>query len=172
MATDSQARSDGVRRWLRARADNVAAALLAAMFFAFLIQIASRYVFNAPVGWTLELCLTCWLWVVFWGGAFLLDERDHVRFDVFYVAAPRGVQRAFAFVTAIAIAAGFAAALPATLDYIAFYKIKSSAVLNIRLDVVFSVYGLFAVAVILAHLTRAWRIVRGAHPDQLARPKA
>ena len=39
--------------WLRARADNVAAGILAVMFAAFLLQIVTRYVFNNPLGWTL-----------------------------------------------------------------------------------------------------------------------
>ena len=34
--------------WLQARADNVAAALLAAMFVAFILQIVTRYVVQQP----------------------------------------------------------------------------------------------------------------------------
>ena len=59
--------------WLRARADNVAVGLLTVMFFSFVLQVASRYVFDLPLGWTLELCLTTWLWLVFWEGAFILE---------------------------------------------------------------------------------------------------
>lgn len=154
-------------KWLHARAENVAAALLAAMFAAFMLQIISRYVFNAPIGWTQEACLTAWLWGVFWGSAFILEERDHVKFDVVYTMVSRRAQRALAFVSAIAIAVGFLAALPATMDYILFYKIKSSAMLNIRLDYVFSVYAIFAVAVIVRYGLRAWALARGASPDVL-----
>jgi TRAP-type C4-dicarboxylate transport system permease small subunit len=148
-----------------ALADGVAAGLLAAMFAAFLLQVASRYVFNAPIGWTQEVCLTAWLWVVFWGAGFCLDDRDHVKFDLLYVAASRRVQRILALVSALAIAAGIAAALPATLDYIAFYKIKRSTSLGIRLDYVFAVYGLFALAVIARYAVRAARIVTGREAE-------
>jgi C4-dicarboxylate transporter DctQ subunit len=148
-------------RWLRARADNVAAALLAAIFVAFLLQIVSRYVFNQPISWTLEVCVTAWLWLVFWGSAFSLDERQQVKFDLLYhVVSPRW-QRSFAMVTAAALLAGFTAALPATLDYITFYKIKRSVVLGIRLDIVFSIYAVFAVAVILRSATRLYKLTRG-----------
>ena len=41
--------------WLRRRAENVAAGLLAVMFAAFILQIAFRYFFNFPIGWTSEL---------------------------------------------------------------------------------------------------------------------
>ena len=149
------------RRWLRARADDVAAGLLAVMFVAFLVQIVSRYVLNQPVSWTLEVCVTTWLWLVFWASAFSLDERDQVRFDLLYhVASPRW-QRSFAMVTAAALLAGFTAAMPATLDYITFYKIKRSVVLGIRLDIVFSVYALFAVAVIVRSAIRFYSLARG-----------
>lgn len=151
--------------WLRRRADNVAVGLLTAMFVSFLVQIISRYVFNSPLGWTLEACLTCWLWVVFWSSAFTLDDREHVKFDLFYLAASQRVRRAFALVSATAICAGLLAALPATLDYITFYQIKKSAVLRIRLDIVFSVYGAFAVAIIARYGWRAFRLARGADPD-------
>ena len=152
-------------RWLRARAENVAAGLLALMFLSFVLQIVSRYVVNAPLGWTLEACLTLWLWLVFWTAAFVLDDRDHVRFDLLQAAGSLRLRRILALVSAVAIVAGLAAALPATLDYITFYKIKRSATLRIRLDVVFSIYGIFAVAVIVAYALRAWRIVRGRGID-------
>jgi TRAP-type C4-dicarboxylate transport system permease small subunit len=69
--------------WLRVRADNVAVALLTVMFLSFILQIVSRYILRDPLGWTLELCLTMWLWVVFWGSAFCLRDREHVKFDIF-----------------------------------------------------------------------------------------
>lgn len=155
----------GARRWLRARADNVAVGLLTAMFVSFVIQVVSRYVVNHPLGWTLEACLTTWLWLVFWGSAFILDDSDHVKFDMFYLAAGQRLRRAFALVSALAIVAGFVAALPATFDYITFYKIKRSATLGVRLDVVFSIYAIFAVAIIARYGRRAWRLGRGRSVD-------
>lgn len=159
-------------RWLSARADNVAAGLLAAMFLTFLVQILARYVFNHPVGWTLELCLTFWLWLVFWESAFLLRDGDHVRFDLFYQMAGPRLRRTLAMVGALGILVGFLAALPATFDYITFYKIKKSATLRIRLDYVFSVYGAFAVAVVLRYAWRLWKLARGSDPLDLDRPTA
>ena len=161
---------DRALRWLRARADNVAVALLTAMFVTFLVQILARYVFNYPVGWTLELCLTTWLWLVFWESAFLLRDGDHVRFDMLYLMAGKRLRRSLAMVAAAGILVGFAAALPANLDYISFYKIKKSATLRIRLDYVFSIYGAFAVAVVLRYGLRLWQLARGADPLDLDRP--
>ena len=152
-------------RWLQARADNVAVALLAAMFIAFMLQIFARYVINYPIGWTLEVCLTTWLWLVFWSSAFVLTERDHVTFDLLYLIVGKRMQRIFALVSAVAIVAGFVAALPATFEYITFYKIKKSATLHIRLDVVFSVYGMFAVAVIVRYAWQIWKLLHHDRPE-------
>jgi C4-dicarboxylate transporter DctQ subunit len=157
-----------VTAWLRARADNVAAGLLAAMFVTFIVQIFSRYVLDAPMGWTVEGCTTLWLWVVLWGAAFCLEDRDHVKFDLLYHTTGPRLRRVLAVSAALVIAAALLAALPATFDYITFYKIKKSAILKIRLDYVFSIYGVFAVAVIARYLWRAWSIIRGAPPDEPA----
>jgi C4-dicarboxylate transporter DctQ subunit len=151
----------GAISWLRARADDVTAALLAAMFIAFLLQIVTRYVFNNPLGWTQEVCVTTWLWLVFWGSAFSVRNGDEVRFDLLYLAVSASMRRKFALVSAAALAAGFAASFPASIDYITFYKIKSSPVLGIRLDIVFSVYAIFAVAVIARAVWQVVHILRG-----------
>lgn len=154
--------------WLHKRAENVAVGLLTAMFLAFVVQIAARYVFNYPLAWTLELCLTLWLWVVFWGAAFCLDDKAHVKFDILYLAGTPRTRRVLAVGSALAIVGAMVAALPATLDYITFYKIKKSTTLHIRLDYVFSIYAVFAAAVIVRYSWRAWTLIRGASPDGLS----
>ena len=151
--------------FLQHRANDVAALLMAALFATFIVAIVSRYVFNAPLGWTLELSLTFWLWLVFWSSAFVLGRQDHVTFDLFYLAAGRSWRRAFALVSALAILVGFAASLPATIDYVTFYKIKESATLNLRLDYVFSVYLLFAVAVLVHYAIAAVQALMGVDAD-------
>ncbi len=151
----------------RTVAMDIAALMLGGVFIVFLIQIAARYIFNAPASWTLEACLTLWLWLVFWGGAFVLTEKDHVRFDVLYDAVQTRTRRVFAFVSAVAIGGGFLAALPATWSYIDFYQIKRSAVLGIRLDIVFSIYGIFAIAMVIRYFWRSYLLIRGADPNVL-----
>jgi hypothetical protein len=47
-------------------------------------------------------------------------------------------------------------ALPATVKYVAFMKVESSSYLKIRLDILYSIYVVFAVAIIVRYL---WAIV-------------
>lgn len=147
--------------WMKNAADSIAATMLAAMFITFGLQIVSRYLFNAPLGWTVEVCLTLWLWLVFWASAFCVKESDHIRFDVLYLAAPHKVQRIFSIIAALGVIVGFLYSFLPTLDYILFYKIKKSAILRIRLDYVFSIYGVFVLALIVRY---SWRLIAHLHP--------
>ena len=56
-----------IGRFLYRRAENLLALMLAVMFIAFLLQIAFRYLLNLPTGWTSELTVVMWLWLVLWG---------------------------------------------------------------------------------------------------------
>ena len=64
---------------------------------------------------------------------------------------------------AVAIAAIvlFGMALPATIKYVAFMKVESTSYLKIRLDILYSVYAVFAVAVIVRYAWSVWTSLRG-----------
>jgi TRAP-type C4-dicarboxylate transport system permease small subunit len=148
------------KHWLQARADDVAVGLLTAMFLAFILQITSRYVFNAPLEWTLEACLTLWLWTVFWASAFCLRNEDHIRFDMLYLLMGQRVRRVLAGLSAAAIIATMVVALPGTWDFVSFLQIKKSASLRIPLFYIFSIYMVFMVATIAAYGWRLWQVIR------------
>src|SRR5690242_13674308 len=98
--------------WLRRRAEDVAAAMLAVMFAAFLLQIVFRYVFNFPVGWSSELTVVMWLWLVLWGAAFVTPERGEIRFDLLTGMVPRRVRIAMALCASVALLVLYGASLP------------------------------------------------------------
>ena len=134
----------------------MAVGLLTAIFVIFILQIFTRYVIRQPLGWTLEACLIAWLWLVFWSAAFTLRHDDHVRFTVLADAANPGLRRVFTILSAVFLTAAFAISLPATADFIGFMKIEKTSLLKIPFDYVFSVYLIFAVAIILRC---AWQII-------------
>lgn len=150
-----------VFRTLARVAEGVAAALLAVIFLAFILQIALRYLFDLPVGWTAEISLVAWLWLILWGSAFVLRDEEEIRIDLLKAFfGPRG-QRIVASIGSIATVALFALALPATWDYISFMKVESSSYLKIRFDWLYSIYLVFAAAVIVRHLWQIVNAVRG-----------
>jgi TRAP-type C4-dicarboxylate transport system permease small subunit len=153
--------------WLRRRAENVAAALLAVMFAAFIVQIVFRYVFNFPIGWTSELSVITWLWLVLWGAAFVVKESEEIRFDLIHGAAGRRTRLVIGIITGVSIVALYAASLPATVSYVGFMKVEKTSYLKIRFDYLFSIYVLFAVAVIVRYLWILSHLLRGKDPEAL-----
>jgi C4-dicarboxylate transporter, DctQ subunit len=151
-------------RWLRLRAENIAAAMLATMFIAFLVQILFRYVFNWPAGWAFELSILCWLWGVLWGAAFIVDEKDEIRFDVIYGAVSPRIRRIFVVVSGLAMLTIYGMSLPAVADYVAFMKVERSAYLKIRFNWLYSIYVIFAVAVLVRYAWLIGRAIRGGAP--------
>jgi len=95
--------SRAIGAWLARRAENIAAAMLAAMFAAFLLQIAFRYLLGLPIGWTHEISVVLWLWLVLWGAAFVVSEREEIRFDIIYGAVGPGPRRVMALISAVAL---------------------------------------------------------------------
>ena len=72
--------------WLYKCGEFILTAMLAVMFFAFLFQIAARYLFDWPTGWTNELSAILWIWLVLWGASFVVTEQEEMRFDLIYAA--------------------------------------------------------------------------------------
>jgi len=150
--------------WLRRRAENVLAALIGIVFAAFVAQIAFRYLFNFPIGWTSELSVAAWLWLVLWGAGLVAKESEEIRFDLISAAVGRRTARAMGIVAGICIVILYAASLPATLRYVAFMKVERSSYLHIRFDFLFSIYVIFVVAVIVRYLWILWHLLRGKEP--------
>src|SRR6266545_1857873 len=152
--------------WMRRRAENIVAGLLGLMFVAFIIQIVFRYFFNFPIGWTAELSVITWLYMVLLGSAFWLKESEEVRFDLISSRlGPRG-RRVVGLIVAVAAIVLFSMALPATISYVAFMKVESSSYLKIRLDILYSIYGVFAVAVIVRYVWAIVSLLRGEAPEE------
>ena len=146
--------------------------MLAAMFAAFLLQIAFRYLLGLPIGWTHEISVVLWLWLVLWGAAFVVSEREEIRFDIIYGAVGPGPRRVMALISAAALIALYTISLPAVVDYVTFMKVERTSYLKIRFDWLFSIYIVFAVASIVRYIWIAWQAMRGVAPDAFDPTKA
>lgn len=158
--------------WLRRRADNLAAAMLAVMFAAFILQIVFRYLLNLPIGWTHEVSVIMWLWLVLFGSAFVIREHEEIRFDIIYGAVGAGPRRVMAAITAAALVVLFSLSLPAVIDYVAFMKVQKTAYLKIRFDYLYAMYVVFAVAMIVRYLWLGWQAIWGRAPEAFDPTKA
>ena len=146
---------------LRSFANFITATMLAVLFFTFLLQIFSRYILKAPFGWTLELCLILWLWIVFFGCSFAVRDQDHVKFDIFYYATPKKVQLIFSIISAIGVIVIMGYSFLPTIDYIDWMKMRKTTTVKIfnnkiPLSYIFSVYGIFLLSVIIQYI---WKLI-------------
>lgn len=161
-----------IAAWLRRRAENIAAAMLAVMFAAFIVQIVFRYFFNFPIGWTSELTVVMWLWLVLWGAAFVLKEDEEIRFDLLSAAAGRRGRIVMGIISGAAVLVLYGASLPATYSYVTFMKVERASYLNIRMDWLFSIYVIFVVAILVRYLWILSRLLRGKAPEETDPAKA
>ncbi|WP_171123664.1 MULTISPECIES: TRAP transporter small permease [unclassified Ruegeria] len=148
----------------------IAGGMLAAIFLIFLLQILLRYFFT-PAGWTLELIGILWVWVIFFSCAFIVRERDHVKFDIIYLSVPMRVRQVFAMLAAAAIVVGMLYSFLPTWDYIDWMKIrKTSTVRNpfsgekIPLRTVFSIYAVFMLVVAARYAWLFFDVMRNGPP--------
>ncbi len=160
----AQRRMSAVAGWLVRRAENVAVVMLAVMFCAFVAQVVFRYLLNWPVGWASELTIVMWLWLVLWGAALVLREEEEIRFDVVWSSVGRGARRVMAIASALAILFLYGVSLPAVWDYVTFMKVQETSYLDIRYDLLFSIYILFAVAVLVRYAWLLVQAIRGRGP--------
>ena len=151
--------------WLQRRAENIAAGLLAVMFLAFIVQIIFRYVFNFPVGWASELTVATWLWLVLFGSAFVLAEKEEIRIDLIYSSVGPRVRIGMAIVSALAISVLYGASLKASFDYVSFMKVEKASYLKIRMDLMYSIYVVFLVAIIARYIWLLSRLLGGRDPE-------
>jgi TRAP-type C4-dicarboxylate transport system permease small subunit len=152
-------------RFLQRRADDAAALMMAVMFLTFLYQIAMRYVFNAPAAWAEEICVMAWTWGVLWGTALVTRKPDEIRIDVVYNALSERGRRIADALSGLALLLIFGVGLPGAWSYVTFMKIETSAALRWPMHLVFSVYLLFAVAIIAR---QAWAVREALRPARAA----
>jgi TRAP-type C4-dicarboxylate transport system permease small subunit len=158
--------------WLRTRAENVVAALLLGMFVAFLLQIVFRYLLNLSIGWTHEISVALWIWLVLFGSAFVVRESEEIRFDLFWGSASDNSRRIMQIATAGTLILLFGISLPAVIDYVSFMKVEKTAYLKIRFDYLYSIYVVFAVAMIIRYMWLGVQAIRGKAPEAFDPTKA
>ena len=156
---------------LRSFANFITASMLAVLFFTFLLQIFSRYILKDPFGWTLELCLILWLWIVFFGCSFAVRDQDHVKFDIFYYATPKKVQLIFSIISAIGVIVIMGYSFLPTIDYIDWMKMRKTTTVKIfnnkiPLSYIFSVYGIFLLSVIIQYIWKLFNLMKSGLPDK------
>lgn len=149
-----------MRAQLKRGAEVVAAAVFAALFLTFVVQVGMRFLFNRPLAWSDELIVILYILMVFWGAATLLEEKDHVMLDLVYAALPPGGRRVVALLGAALTAGLLLALLPPAFDYVRFMHRENTPVLDVPFSVVFAPFLLFVAMIAGRYVVKFVRLLR------------
>jgi TRAP-type C4-dicarboxylate transport system permease small subunit len=127
----------------------IGAALFAALFVVFIVQVTARFIFDRPLPWTDEAAVILYVWVILWSAALIVPERHHVAFDLLWnLAGPRTrkIMRALGLLTVGGLAAW---ALPASVDFARFMAREGTAVLGLPLVWLFAPFVLLLISMVV-----------------------
>lgn len=117
------------------------------LFVTFIFQVALRFIFNKPLTWSDELIVILYVFSMFWAGAFLLKEKDHVMLDLLYEHLPLQGKRMFCIAYSLIIGGLFLWAVPASYSYVSFMMREKTPVLDVPFGIVFAAFILFLLSI-------------------------
>ena len=163
-------------KWFTRGAEFIAAMALAAIFVTFLLQILFRYVpFLEPIGWSVVLISLLWVFVIFFGCAFIVRESDHVTFDVLYLGVPRPARKFLALITAVLMIVAMLYSLPAVWETVFDNRLMNlKKIQTIRVPItggkiaikwLFAPFVMLMIVVTLRYIWRIYTVLRFGPPE-------
>lgn len=126
--------------------------MIVTLFVAFLIQVASRYIFKNPLVWPYELSQMAYLWVITLGCNYAQRSDDNIVFSVVYDLVPGTVKKIFTVLSDAIICGVFLAVMPKVISFYEFYFTRYSTVFKLPLGLVYFGFLIFMVISILRYL--------------------
>lgn len=146
---------------LKQFADLVGGGLFLTLFVVFIVQIAARFGFGKPLAWTDEAAVILYVWVILWGCAAVVPEREHVVFDLLWNSSSLQVRR-WMCIAGNTVLGGLAlTALPATWGYVRFMARETSPVLGIPFMWIFLPFLLLLVSLVVRSAWNIWEAIKG-----------
>ena len=139
---------------LRKVADLIGTASYAILFLTFIYQVVQRFIFNTPLTWSDELIVILYVFSMFWAGAFLLKEKEHVMLDLIYEHLPPQGRRAFSVAYSLLIGGLFLYAVPESYSYVSFMMREDTPVLGVPFGLVFAPFILFLLSIGIAYVRK------------------
>lgn len=148
-------------RRLQQAANLLGGGLFLTLFVVFIIQITARFGFNKPLPWTDEAAVILYVWVILWGAAAVVPEREHVVFDLLWNSANYRSRQVMRIVGNLLIGGLSAAAIPASWDYVRFMAREGSPVLGVSFMWIFMPFVFLLIGLVIRSVWAIWNAVRG-----------
>jgi TRAP-type C4-dicarboxylate transport system permease small subunit len=124
------------------------------MCIVMLVQIISRYLFNAPLTWPEETARYLFIWVVFLGAAVAFKARAHLGMDFATSKLSLGIRHIVARVVEVLIFGFLLLILYITPEIVSVTKFQKSSVLHIQMSWVYLSFPTASVLMMLDLLVR------------------
>lgn len=124
---------------------------LSIILLSFIANVVARYFFNAPINASYELALGGLLWCLLLSAPYAARKHKHVAFTLLYDKLNPAWQMVFRLAGTAFLIFCFAVMLYPCFDWVMFMYRKKTAVLRIRMDIVYFPFVIFNVLT-LAHL--------------------
>ncbi|MBC7707067.1 MAG: TRAP transporter small permease [Rhodoferax sp.] len=150
-----------VLRAFKNAANILGGGLFLAMFVLFVIQVTARFVFNQPIVWTDEAVVILYVWIILWGCAAVVPEREHVMFDLVWNSVGLRARQVMQIVGNLMLGSLALAGLPASWDYVHFMNREGTPVLNVSFMWVYLPFVLLLAALVIRAVLNIRNALRG-----------
>lgn len=116
---------------------------LAVIFFSFIVNVVSRYLFNKPVNACYELCLMGLLWTLLLSAPYAVRNHSNVAFTLIYDKMNAKGQLILRMLGTAFILFCLIRMFYPCMDWVLFMKRKRTAVLKIRYNILYFPFVIF-----------------------------
>lgn len=138
-----------MRPLLAGTANIIGVVLFLGIFSAFLLQVVARYIFNWPLGWPDEAIKILFVWVVFWGSAFMVPLDKQISFDLLKKTLPRRISKISSIAAMGICCILFLTSVPITAEFIVFSNGLDTPILEVPLGYIYLPFLFFIVASVI-----------------------
>lgn len=162
-ASSHRARHPAIARLL-STAEALSAALFAALFVTFVVQVFWRYVLRDPLVWTLEVAGILFVTVSLLTAALLMPLREHVSLDLAIDLLPRALARWLRVFSLTLFAAVMLLSIPDTVRVLEWMYRERTVAIKFNLGHLFVLMIGFVAVYAAKALHDAWLLARGDDP--------
>lgn len=150
-----------MKSWPQKAANVIGGGLFLTLFIVFVIQVTARFAFNKPIAWTDEAAVILYVWVILWGAAVVVPEREHVVFDLLWNSVPQRARQIMAIAGNLLVGGLALCGIPDCWDYVHFMAREGTPVLGVPFMWVFMPFVLLLAALVVRSAWSIWNAVRG-----------